>query len=88
VPALYRHATPEPSDGIQVTAAHATTATVYVSCYSGEHAIERTFADVPLTPGQPLVLSTSGSDWTLAPAGTTAPTATATPSGPAHCAAK
>jgi hypothetical protein len=88
VPALYRHATPESPDGLQVSAAHPTTATVYVSCYSGEHAIERTFADVPLAPGQPLVLSTSGSDWTLAPAGASAPTATATPSGPAHCAAK
>jgi hypothetical protein len=78
VPAIYRHATPESLDGLEVSARRATTATVYASCYAGDRPIVATFPNVALAPGRPLTLRTGASAWTLGDA-------TATPSRAARC---
>jgi hypothetical protein len=78
VPAIYRHATPESLDGLEVSARRATTATVYATCYAGDHPIVATFPDVPLEPGHPLTLQTGRDAWTLGDA-------TATPSRAGRC---
>lgn len=70
VPAIYSSSGKEDPTGILIGAAKATTATVYVACFSGNRRVSAVFPNVRLSPNQPLELNTNSQKWALNRGGT------------------